>query len=480
MKKLFISFSLICFLFLFVFPFKLQAAENAEIGVSPAYSDPKNPLTKAWFIYGLHPTEEKTDFVLIQNYTDKILEVKLYPVDATTTAQGDFTLELEQETRETVGAWVKLAAQTVTLKPYEKYKLKFTIHIPQDAPVGDHAGGIIVEPVVKQTITTQEGVNIQMVRRVGVRIYETVPGEKVFSLDITKIGKVISEDKLFYTILLTNDGNVILDPRVTLTISSLVGRRVINVDAGKIGMILPKKARLVEINTGKSPPFLDRHSLTVDAFYGDSKKTTTNSEFIFVHYVLPIVTLGIIASLIVLFLWMKKQRLKKNLPPMPISTGEPVLDDVTEVRLVARHIKAIGIGIILLVVGSVVVATIFVSQYVLNQVLSQQKMPAMPPITQEPPPPTAKSQITVLNGSGQEGAAKKLAQYLEKQGLGVAKIANAKSDDYAGISVLYADQENDKAEALVVILTSYHKQVTMKKDTTISPGTLTVIVGKLE
>ena len=151
-----------------------QAISFAGLGIRPAYPEPSQPLTRSWFIYQLASGESKDDAVVVSNNSPRRIKAKLYAVDATTTKDGAFALLGEKDSQQGIGVWVKLAADEISLATGEEKIVPFKITLPATIKAGDYLGGVVAED---STVRGDKGIN--MVTRVGVRIYETVPGELV-------------------------------------------------------------------------------------------------------------------------------------------------------------------------------------------------------------------------------------------------------------------------------------------------------------
>jgi len=218
-KKYWSVASLLIFLFL---PFGVAALSSGGLGGYPAYPDPSVQYSESWFIYNLDLGESKDDALILFNTTDEIQTVKLYPVDSVPSNQGNFALEAEDSPRKGIGSWIKLSETLVTLSPGESREIPFTITIPHDTDVGEHSGGIIIQKARPGEVQAETGASI--VTRVGIRVYETVPGEIVKDIKLIdfQVKLTPAEDKTsFYDISLTaeNLGNVSLKPQVSLNIS---------------------------------------------------------------------------------------------------------------------------------------------------------------------------------------------------------------------------------------------------------------------
>src|SRR3989338_2065454 len=211
---------------IFIFSFFVISApafalSSGGVGGYPAHPDPSIKYSESWFIYNLDLGESKDDALTIFNTTDEVQTVKVYAVDSVPSNQGNFALEAEADPKDGIGAWIKLSQDLITLQPGENQEILFTITIPQNADVGEHSGGIILQKVQGSQDQLQNGASI--VTRVGIRVYETVPGEikKVIEVKDFNVNlKKLKDQDPYYEINLTaeNQGNVSLQPKVTLAI----------------------------------------------------------------------------------------------------------------------------------------------------------------------------------------------------------------------------------------------------------------------
>jgi len=219
-RKFIFYFSLV--LVVFLFPISVFALSSGGIGGYPANPDPAIQYSESWFIYNLDLGESKDDALLLFNTGEETKTVKLYPVDSIPSNQGNFALEAQDAPRDGIGAWIKLAETLVTLEPGESREIPFVITIPKDADVGEHSGGIIIQKAAPGQAEGEAAASV--VTRVGIRVYQTVPGEIIKEIEIDDFSLELikpQDQKPYYDIVLTakNKGNVSLSPKVSLEIS---------------------------------------------------------------------------------------------------------------------------------------------------------------------------------------------------------------------------------------------------------------------
>jgi len=233
-----------------VVPGRAQAVEGMGIGLFPANPDPNIPYSQAWLIYNLVPGETKQDAFVVVNQGDKPVTLRLYPVDALVTKDGSFALKDESAPRQGVGAWVKLETDKLTLKPGERRLVNFTFTVPPNAEVGDHMGGIIAERI--DQVEGQEGA-IKVKTRIGLRIYETVPGELIRDLKVTRFSVSFEEknkdlpDRIRLNFELSNEGNVHLNPTAYVSLVRSPGSGEVLSRQVSLGTIFPNTKTVVPV-----------------------------------------------------------------------------------------------------------------------------------------------------------------------------------------------------------------------------------------
>jgi len=301
-------------LFTLILPLQAFGLAAGGIGILPANPDPNNNLSKSWFIYTMDRGQTKVDAVNVFNNSDDEVVVKVYPVDGTTTADGNFTLIDESAEQKGIGAWVNLFAYEVGLKPHEVKKIPFTISVPANADVGDHMGGLIIQEVSRGPAgAKREGMMMSIVTRIGARIYLTVPGERVEKLSITDFGSVfITRTANFwkkllninyvtsFLITLKNEGNVRIEPETKIKITNIFGKTVDEI-GGQIGMVFPKSSSKLNLIWEK-PLFFGRYVATAKVKFSQDQEPATKK---IIFWAVPYKFLTILGGLIVLVILLR-------------------------------------------------------------------------------------------------------------------------------------------------------------------------------
>ena len=201
-------------------PLPALAITSGGVGGYPANPDPAIPYSDSWFIYNLDLGESREDAIIVTNSSAESQTVKLYAVDSVASNQGNFALESEADPRDGIGSWIELLTNLITLDPGESKQVPFIITIPENADVGEHSGGIIIQKAQAGQVS---GTGASIVTRVGVRVYETVPGEIVRQIELEdfQVKRQTPKDKPPYyevTLSVLNQSNVSLRPKVELQI----------------------------------------------------------------------------------------------------------------------------------------------------------------------------------------------------------------------------------------------------------------------
>ena len=234
------------FAFAIFFAPKVSAIEYGMLGGKPANPDSNVADSSSWFIYKLAPGEKKEDALLVMNLYENELGVLVYAADGTKSSGGGFALKQYTEGKEEVGSWVKFYPEnvpaifqgvfdgkegkiiefcalsdqdlqtaigknklsdqdfdtykkwcqgteevTLSLAAKESKKIPFVFAVPDKADVGEHTGGILIQKAqLDDAGADQQGSAVKLTTRVGVRIYETVPGQVVKNLSFSDFALV--------------------------------------------------------------------------------------------------------------------------------------------------------------------------------------------------------------------------------------------------------------------------------------------------
>ena len=334
----------ILFLFLlsiaaFFFGNRSLAINTGTVGILPGNPDPAVKNSNSWFVYNLDVGLSKNDSLRVINNKPETVVVKLYPVDATTTSDGSFALLPEDAPREDAGAWVKLAANELEIPPNSEKSVPFTITIPKDADVGAHMGGIVMQEI-EGAGKAMTGTGVKIVTRVGVRVYETVPGEVKKDFEITRFDwrteKKRTSDFLkdildinkrtAFMIGLKNKGNVKITPKATIEVRNIFGKKIADLRDKEIGIIFPRKSNEDATVYWDGMPFLGRYKVTLTAAFFEEGVGSAEKEIVIWAFPYRIISLllllGVFIYLVRLTILYFREAKKEKMPIYAVRSGE--------------------------------------------------------------------------------------------------------------------------------------------------------------
>jgi LysM repeat protein len=321
-----------------------KAVNTGTVGILPGNPDPDVRFSDAWFMYKLDLGRDKKDSIRVLNNKDETIVVKLYASDATTTVDGSFTLLTEEDAKADVGSWVKLAVEEVEIPPKSEKLIPFTINIPKNADVGDHMGGIVMREMETDDRANIPGMGVRIITCVGVRIYETVPGEVKKSFDVTRFdwrfapsGKAswiknfldINKKTLFFTGI-KNKGNVRISPKITIDIKDIFGRTVGHLPDQEAGVIFPGEEVKEAAVTWDDMPIFGRYKVSMTASFFEDGVGQGSREVIIWAIPYRIIFLLVILAVFLILLRLTKiyfqEASKEKMPVYTVKLGDNLAD----------------------------------------------------------------------------------------------------------------------------------------------------------
>lgn len=155
---------------------------QAYIGVAPANPDPNVKFSDSWFVYTLKMGQSKEDAIIINNHSEEIATVRVFPVEAALNSQGTFYTDAEKKVDRGVSQWVKVSQPEIRMGPGESQTVEFTLRVPDKIESKQYLGAVMAEQIraVKPGEESQEenivGQSVTIRSLVGVRMYLTVEG----------------------------------------------------------------------------------------------------------------------------------------------------------------------------------------------------------------------------------------------------------------------------------------------------------------
>jgi len=214
----------------------------------------------------LDPGESAIDSITVQNLSEREVTFRLSAADGFTTSQGRFDMLASDQESTAAGTWIDIA-DTVTVDAGESVDVPFTITVPAHAEPGDHPAGVAASVITEQR--SEDGTNLGVESRVGVKVITRVTGElapalSVDELDTTYIGSwnPFRPGQVTATFQLENTGNTRLS--IAGSASAGTGTAAFPTDGEPIGDLLPGDVRQITVPIdGVWPSILLRGELNI-------------------------------------------------------------------------------------------------------------------------------------------------------------------------------------------------------------------------
>jgi hypothetical protein len=247
-------------------PVRVSAIDQGGIGGRPARPEQGNPRSQSIFVHTAKPGEQAKDAIEVINNASETKHVLVYAVDSQVSSGGAFACAQAADKPISVGEWIALNHNEVTLNPGAKQTVDFTITVPKDTAPGEHNGCIVIQDTKQQAQPDGNGIVLSL--RSAIRVAITIPGDIKKGLAFTGLGFTAKDDaKILLSTALKNSGNVSLDTQVEVKLSYVFG-----VAASKAGGNFPVLSSSEgRFNFESSRPFWGGwYKLTATARYDDN------------------------------------------------------------------------------------------------------------------------------------------------------------------------------------------------------------------
>lgn len=320
-----------------------KAVSNGSLSVLP-YATNEYPEKRSWFVYEIDLGESITDKAVVVNGTNKSVDLTIAALDAAITSTGGYTLVGNTGQNKDVGTWVEIEKTHVTLPPHSQEIIDFTITVPEDADVGSHPGGLTIWRTAEETHS--KNAMISILTRIAARIYVTVPGDIVRSLEVSNIKHSVRKGILYFSMNLKNNGNVQLTPETDIALRGLFGR-IGNQEKSALGMILRSTEIKATIPWQKKAPFFGRFVADFRIHYGekDFKGDYVVDEYIdakYIFWIIPWWNLLILLIILILLFFIRnlwkwliiRKRLNEKTKKHKVKKGETltIIADIYDVN----------------------------------------------------------------------------------------------------------------------------------------------------
>lgn len=195
----------------------LTSSASANFSLSPGL---KNRTMR----FQISAADQQTGYVLLRNMGDTPIQVHLYANDGAKTNDGHFAVKLPTEEQTGLGMWTTFDESVYQLEAKEDREVPFLISMPAGLPPGVYSGGLALEPYSESAASSGGGTSVEIKTRVVVPFFVEVPGEKISNLSFESFTHHQTENnKVFFTMKFTNNGNTALSLKPKIQIRSLGG-----------------------------------------------------------------------------------------------------------------------------------------------------------------------------------------------------------------------------------------------------------------
>jgi hypothetical protein len=240
---------------LVVVPAAIGAAPAAPAAPSfalrPVHYRPALPETKSYFVFDAKPRRTIRSTVRVTNVGTLAGTVKLYAVDGTTGRTSGTVYRNAGNHRRDVGAWLRLSASTLTLRPGQSRVVRFYVAVPAGARSGDHVGGIVAENAAVQAGASGKGLQIKIKHLTISAVVVRVPGPTTARLGLSRVTATGGHGFQYLNLRLANRGRVMMKPIGSLAIRNAAGKTIVN-KAIRLDTLIPRTAISYPVSLSKA------------------------------------------------------------------------------------------------------------------------------------------------------------------------------------------------------------------------------------
>ena len=198
--------------------------------------------------------------------------------------------------------WVSIHQNSITLGHEEAGEFSFTVSVPDEAGPQGYYGAFFVTRQAPEQRRTGAAVDF----KVGTILSFRIQGDAYEEINIREftVGKSVhqSGDRVEFTIVIENKGNVLARPRGTIDIVNMLGDQVeqIRVNHPQPGGIFPGNTRTFRVEWEPEGLELGRFHAELDLVYGETGVRSIGDRVSF--WVLPIVAMLAVAGGLIVFI----------------------------------------------------------------------------------------------------------------------------------------------------------------------------------
>lgn len=255
-----------------------SADGGAAFSLQPTHPDPANPATQAYFVLDVAAGQTVHSAVLVRNNGASAGNVLLSLVNGTTDNVGGVIFMDQDTPRVGVAAWTTLAQTELGLAPGAQRAVDFSVTVPPGTGPGQYVGGISAENAATQPAATGGDIHINVRTLIQTAVQVNVPGPVTNNIAVTGVAAGGTAGDQTLLIGLKNDGNQMVRPVGTLTVTDARGTTVQQL-AVKIGAFLPGTAIQYPAHVQKQALGDGQYQATLHLTYGVGGVTDAERGF---------------------------------------------------------------------------------------------------------------------------------------------------------------------------------------------------------
>lgn len=208
-------------------PSSAAAAQQERAGADPGFAVAAVGF-ESYFKYRLRPGARRSGKIRVVSRSATPQVVVLRAADVMTAATGG--LEYGATEPRTIGTWIELEDEMVTVAPGRAVEVPFTLRVPEDAKPGDHLAGLVAinreQSPRRPAQGGEEGFSLRFLPRLAIAVQTTVPGEASSELTVGNIGLDVRPTTTDVTVLIRNSGDRLI-PKTGGRLTVMRGGRVL-------------------------------------------------------------------------------------------------------------------------------------------------------------------------------------------------------------------------------------------------------------
>jgi hypothetical protein len=228
--------------------------------------------------YTIKPGENVQDIIKVKNvgpnattFYPEVLDFKSNNEDGTPI----FLKSGEDSGTYSLAKWISFTKESVTIEPNKSEAFNFFVTIPADAEPGGHYAGILFSTQPPKL----DGTGLSLATKVGSLVLVRVAGDAKEEASIKEFStdkETYEQAQVKFNLVVSNTGNVHVQPKGTITIKNIFGGTVAALDVNQSSSnVLPGSDRKFAIDW-EDPGFkVGYYTATVTLNYGNPSQTIT-------------------------------------------------------------------------------------------------------------------------------------------------------------------------------------------------------------